>query len=336
MKQKGTSLDLLPQTFERGIEACTRKRHAGGLATQKSPRASPPHERDFSLCESSRASSSSTLAGEGEESRNMTFLKSYENEDSKAASERALEAALDDSGERTEHEEAMAEMRASRDPDHPPPRYVEGIALGAGLGLEEAKRRWRGTQVWRAENQVDSILGQEAPQFVPIRRHYSHFFHGRGPTGSVALYIRPGHSTFSDMWRETVPVTQSHISLQAALAEIDEAKQRSKVESKKAAKEARKSRQKKKRNGNSQQPQKSAELVAAAPGGGIGGGGVQVGQMRKIVPEDLVRHHIFMLESLFSRYGPEVKGKTGERTTKQMQQLIAVSQMYNVNVVDKT
>lgn len=71
------------------------------------------------------------------------------------------------------------------------------------------------------------------------------------------------------------------------------------------------------RPGKSNFPLLWKELVENTKGGAA--------KQRLIVPDDLVRHHIFMLEALFQHWGPVVKGRTGERPTSvEMQRLVAV------------
>jgi len=156
-----------------------------------------------------------------------------------------------------ENEVAHQEYLLSKDdPDHPPPRYIEGMHGD----MVEARRRWAGTLKWRRENDIETIRKEENPQYPMIRKHYSHFYHGHGKSGAVVLYIRPGKSDFPQLWKSLVKNTK-------------------------------------------------------------GGPAKQ----RLVVPEDLVRHHIFMLEHLFQHWGPTVKGINGERaTSEKMQRLVAV------------
>ena len=168
---------------------------------------------------------------------------------------------------------------------------------------------------------MDSILEEESPQYSVIRRHYSHFFHGHGRSGSVVLYIRPGYSTISDLWKESVPILDSHLTLQRELAILEEGRKKAKRDAKRAKKGRRKNKMSGKAQENSAQesaPHSSDDLTLAHEDY------LKAGGHRRIVADDLVRHHVFMLESLFSRWGPEVEGKTGERTTLEMQQLVAV------------
>ena len=70
------------------------------------------------------------------ENGDMSVIK-HEKEDD------ILQVAPENSAKAAEDADAIAEMIASRDPNHPPPRYIEGIAIGVGLGMEEAKHRWQ-------------------------------------------------------------------------------------------------------------------------------------------------------------------------------------------------
>jgi len=120
---------------------------------------------------------------------------------------------------------------------------------------------------WRREAAVERVCTEPMPCYPLIRRHYSHFFHGHGRSGSVALYFRLGLSSFAELFESTVPVD----------------------------------------------------------GGGGGGGG---GGKRLVNDNDVVRHHIFMLECLFKHWGSVVEGKVGEQDTcYKMQRLVAVFDM---------
>jgi hypothetical protein len=53
---------------------------------------------------------------------------------------------------------------------------------------------------------------------------------------------------------------------------------------------------------------------------------------RLVEPDDLVRHHVFMLEALFSHWGPAIECKVGEQSTAfKMQRLVAVFDLDRLN-----
>jgi hypothetical protein len=74
----------------------------------------------------------------------------------------------------------------------PPPEELPLRFLRAGKGdIEEGLRRYQATLEWRRENSMDTILREPNPHFDLIKRHYPHFFAGRGRLGEPVFYEQP-------------------------------------------------------------------------------------------------------------------------------------------------
>ncbi|CAM9921020.1 unnamed protein product, partial [Phaeothamnion confervicola] len=55
---------------------------------------------------------------------------------------------------------------------------------------------WEETMQWRRENNVDSVLREQQPNFNIIKECYPHFLHGRSRTGEIICYENPGKMDF--------------------------------------------------------------------------------------------------------------------------------------------
>jgi hypothetical protein len=182
-------------------------------------------------------------------------------------------------------------------PDCPPPRYIEGMHGD----LPEAKRRWASTLAWQKAYGINGILTEPNPQYVPIRKHFSHFFHGHGKSGSVVLYLRPGYSDFQQLWKTPFSGTSA---TPGSLNDINNLPT--------------------KKTSVSQASIKGASSKTEPKGQGP--------TERLVKPDDLVRHNVFMLESLFTHWGTAVECKVGEQNTAfKMQRLVAVFDLDRLN-----
>jgi CRAL/TRIO domain len=64
--------------------------------------------------------------------------------------------------------------------------------LRAGKGDEVVgRRRFQETLQWRLENGIDNFLFEAWPHFELVKKHYPHFFHGRGRNGQPVFYEQP-------------------------------------------------------------------------------------------------------------------------------------------------
>ena len=201
----------------------------------------------------------------------------------------------------SDDEEMMAALRKHQEcqshPDCPPPRYVEGMHGD----LAEAKRRWASTLAWQKSYVLNGLLTEPNPQYAPIRQHFSHFFHGHGKSGSVVLYLRPGYSDFQQLWK--TPCS-------GGSATSESPNDSTNLPSSTAS--------------STQSPSKRANGKADRR--------AQEPTERLVKPDDLVRHHVFMLEALFTHWGTAVECKVGEQNTAfKMQRLVAVFDLDRLN-----
>jgi len=201
--------------------------------------------------------------------------------------------------------EAMAEMERSRgNPDHPPPRYIDGMHGN----MAEARKRWKLTLEHRIDTAAEGLLSEDNPQYVPIRQLFSHFFHGHGRSGSVCLYVRPGKSDFKTLFKSTYvrdnskPGGESPPSIPSSTVGGDGSSS----------------------GGNSGDCNSGDGGNSGGGGDAAGGGSTTAVPQRLVTHDDLVRHFTFMLEALFQHWGPSVERKVGERDTPQMQKMVAV------------
>lgn len=85
----------------------------------------------------------------------------------------------------------------------PPPNFLPLRFLRAGKGdVLEGKRRYKATLDWRRENQIDNILREPSPHFKIIKKHYPHFFHGRGYNGEPCYYEQPPRTNLKALLSE--------------------------------------------------------------------------------------------------------------------------------------
>jgi hypothetical protein len=76
-------------------------------------------------------------------------------------------------------------------PPHPPAELPLRF-LRAGKGDPEVGlKRYMATLAWRRENRMDGILREPCPHFELIKKHYPHFFAGRGRLGEPVFYEQP-------------------------------------------------------------------------------------------------------------------------------------------------
>jgi len=57
-----------------------------------------------------------------------------------------------------------------------------------GGDMEEAKKRFAATTIWREDYKVDEVLTEHQPYFDEIKRFYPHYIHGRAKGGQI-IYI---------------------------------------------------------------------------------------------------------------------------------------------------
>ncbi|GMH67582.1 hypothetical protein TrRE_jg11909 [Triparma retinervis] len=66
-----------------------------------------------------------------------------------------------------------------------PQRYITGCMDDR----REASRRWLATIAWRKQSSIAPMLSTEpCPNFVSIKRHYPHYYAGRGRSGATVYY----------------------------------------------------------------------------------------------------------------------------------------------------
>ena len=74
----------------------------------------------------------------------------------------------------------------------PPPDELPLRFLRAGKGnVEEGLRRYKATLEWRARERMDTILREPNWHYPLIKKHYPHFFAGRGKLGEPCFYEQP-------------------------------------------------------------------------------------------------------------------------------------------------
>lgn len=69
-----------------------------------------------------------------------------------------------------------------------PQRFIDGC----DGDLKEARRRWDITRHWRESEGVNNILDEPQPYFNLIKAMYPHYQCGRGKSGNLVYYERPG------------------------------------------------------------------------------------------------------------------------------------------------
>jgi len=69
-----------------------------------------------------------------------------------------------------------------------PQRFIDGC----DGDLKEARRRWDITRHWRESEGVNGILDEPQPYFHLIRAMWPHYHCGRGKSGHIVYYERPG------------------------------------------------------------------------------------------------------------------------------------------------
>jgi len=79
-----------------------------------------------------------------------------------------------------------------------PQRFIDGCFQD----MVEAKRRWAITYRWRKREKVDGVLYQPQPYFHLIKKHYPHFYCGRGKNGNIVYYESLGFVDFEPIFAE--------------------------------------------------------------------------------------------------------------------------------------
>ncbi|KAH8098346.1 hypothetical protein JL720_1288 [Aureococcus anophagefferens] len=78
--------------------------------------------------------------------------------------------------------------------------------VGTGGDVREASRRWAETSRWRRERDVDAVMGEAHPKFAAIKRHYPHYWCGRGRRGELIYVERVGHVDAAGLKRDGVTI----------------------------------------------------------------------------------------------------------------------------------
>ena len=78
--------------------------------------------------------------------------------------------------------------------------------VGTGGDVREASRRWAETSRWRREHDVDAVMGEAHPKFAAIKRHYPHYWCGRGRRGELIYVERVGHVDAAGLKRDGVTI----------------------------------------------------------------------------------------------------------------------------------
>ena len=99
--------------------------------------------------------------------------------------------------------------------DEIPMRFINGCEGD----LKEARRRWEITREWRLKERLETIHDEPQPHFEEIKENYPFYWCGRGKSGHIVFYERPGELnreilinklglTVNDMVRHYLYVTE--------------------------------------------------------------------------------------------------------------------------------